>query len=227
MRKTLTLLVTFLLAVIFVVPGISYGQESYQNDGVETSPRPKTRAEKKILAVLDEMNESERHMQSVSEEDGRLLRLLTEALGAKLVVEIGTSHGYSALWFCSALQTTNGKLITHEIDPDRASLARKNFQKAAVDNIATLVVGDAHHEVNKLKGPIDIIFLDADKDGYIDYLNKLLPLVRPGGLILAHNTSSHDESMSNYLKAVTSDPNLETIFLLEDDAGIGVTLKKR
>jgi len=155
------------------------------------------------------------------------LRLLTEAVGAKRVVEIGTSNGYSGIWICLALRKTGGKLITHEIDADRAALARKNFKQAGVDKIVTVVEGDAHKEVTKLTGPIDILFLDADKEGYIDYLEKLLPLVRPGGLILAHNTSNVRAPMEDYLEAVTTNPNLETIFLHEREQGMGVTLKKR
>jgi caffeoyl-CoA O-methyltransferase len=163
---------------------------------------------------------------NITPEDGRLLRVLTEAIGAKHVVEIGTCHGYSALWFCLALQRTGGKLITHEIDPNRVAMARKNFKRAGVEHIVTLVEGDAHKTVMKLKAPIDIVFLDADKPGNIDYLNKLLPLVRPGGLILAHNTTDLESLMQDYLEAVTTNPDLETIFLHKDDRGIGVTLKK-
>ena len=194
----------------------------------ENPPVPKTEAEKKILGVLKDMYENQgRGMQNVSPEDGRLLRVLTEAVGAKHVVEVGTSNGYSAVWFCLALRSTGGKLTTHEIDARRAAMARENFKRAGVDKIVTLVEGDAHKEVPKLKGPIDIVFLDADKEGYIDYLKKLLPLVRPGGLILAHNTSGQGRSMQGYLKAVTTDKDLETIFLHAHAAGIGVTLKKR
>ena len=184
--------------------------------------------EAKILNVLEEMYLDERAgAWNVTPDDGRLLRILTEAIGAKHVVEIGTSHGYSAIWFCLALQSTGGKLTTHEIDPDRVSLARKNFKRAGVEHIVTLVEGNAHKMVTKLKGPIDILFLDADKPGNIDYLNKLLPLVRPGGLILAHSTTDLESLMQDYLEAVTTDPNLETIFLHKHDRGIGVTLKKR
>ena len=85
---------------------------------------------------------------------------------------------------------------------------------------------DAHEEVLKLKGPIDLLFLDADKKGYIDYLTKLLPLVRPGGLIVAHNMVYPPPDPA-YIKAVTTNPTLETIFLHMDHAGVGVTLKKR
>lgn len=194
---------------------------------IESSPIPKTEAEKKILSVLDDMDKNQRRgMMNVPIEDGRLLRLLTETVGAKHVVEIGTSNGYSGIWFCLALRKTGGKLTTYEIDARRASLARENFKRAGVDKLVTLVEGDAHQTVTKLKGPIDILFLDADKEGYIDYLNKLLPLVRPGGLILAHNMNPR-QADQRYVKAITTNADLETIFLHMQAAGVGVTLKKR
>ncbi len=185
-------------------------------------PVPADEQEKKILSVLEDMrlNQS-RRMMNVPREDGRLLRLFTETIGAKHVVEIGTSNGYSGIWFCLALRTTGGKLTTHDIDEGRAALARENFKRAGVDKLVTLVFGDAHETVTKLKGPIDILFLDADKPGYTDYLNKLLPLVRPGGLILAHNV---DSTGQDFIDAVTTNPNLETLFQVQ---GLGVTLKKR
>jgi len=195
--------------------------------GQEKAGIPKTEAEKRILNVLEDMHENQRRgMMNISLEDGRLLRLLTEAAGAKRVVEIGTSNGYSGIWFCLALRSTGGKLITHEIDSGRAELARENFKRAGVEELITLVEGDAHDEVTKLKEPIDILFLDADKPGYIDYLNKLLPLVRPGGLILAHNMNSPAPD-PRYIEAITTNPDLETVFLHMDAAGMGVTLKKR
>jgi caffeoyl-CoA O-methyltransferase len=176
--------------------------------------------EKKILSVLDDMDRNQRGgNMNVPMDDGRILRLLTESVGAKHVVEIGTSNGYSGIWFCLALRTTGGKLTTHDIDEGRAVLARRNFKRAGVDNIVTLVMGDAHETVKKIKEPIDILFIDADKEGYGDYLNKLLPLVRPGGLILSHNI---DSTGQDYIDAITKDPNLETV----QAQGVTVTLKK-
>jgi len=193
----------------------------------EQPPIPANEEEKKILGILEDMDQNQRRgMMNVPLEDGRLLRLLTEAVGAKHVVEIGTSNGYSGIWFCLALRTTGGKLTTYEIDAHRASLARENFKRAGVDKIVMLVEGDAHETVTKLKEPIDVLFLDADKEGYIDYLNKLLPLVRPGGLILAHNTNTRGQ-MQDYIKAITTSPDLETLFVHQQGAGVGVTLKKR
>jgi predicted O-methyltransferase YrrM len=108
------------------------------------------------------------------------------------------------------------------MDKTRASLARKHFKQAGVESRITIVEGDAHQNVTTLRDPIDVVFLDADKEGYVDYLNKLLPLVRPGGLILAHNTNMVPE----YMKVVTSSPDLETV-VYTTGGGMAVTLKKR
>jgi len=187
----------------------------------------KSAAEKRILEVLEDMRlHQSRGMANVPKEDGRLLRLLTEALGAKHVVEIGTSNGYSSIWFCLALRATGGKLTTFEIDANKIRLARENFKRAGVDDIVTIVEGDAHKTVAGIKEPIDIVFLDADKSGYIDYLKKLLPLVRPGGLVIAHNMV-YPRPDPRYIEAITTNPDLETIFLHMDGAGIAVSMKKR
>ncbi len=193
----------------------------------QSTPLAKDDAEKKILDVLEEMGKRRTPGgPNVPRDDGRILRLLAESLGAKHVVELGTSNGYSGVWFCLALRTTGGKLTTYEIDAGRAAQARENFKRAGVADIATVVEGDAHVEVKKLKETIDLVFIDADKEGYLDYLEKLLPLVRPGGLIVAHNMSER-QADPRYVKAITTNPAVETVFLNLETSGIGVTLKKR
>ena len=173
------------------------------------------------MSVLEDMDQNQRRgMMNVPLEDARILRMLTEAVGAKHVVEIGTSNGYSGIWFCLAMQATGGKLTTHDIDEGRASLARKNFKRAGVDNMVTLVMGDAHETVKRIKEPIDVLFIDADKEGYKDYLEKLLPLIRPGGLILSHNINMVGQ---DFIDAITKNPNLETV----QAQGVTITLKKR
>ena len=192
---------------------------------IENVPLPKDEEEKKILDALQQSRQGPRYA-NVSEADGRLLRLLTETTGAKLVVEIGTSTGESGLWFALALRKTGGKLITHEIDPGRAAVAAENFKKAGVEGLITIVQGDAHEKVKDVEGPIDILFLDADKSGYLDYLDKLVPKIRPGGLIIAHNMV-YPSPDPKYLEAITKNPDFETSFLLMEGAGVGVTMKKR
>lgn len=212
-----------------LMSAMATGWASAEDEGVrEKRPGLSAEQEKKILTVLEDLHENQRRgMMNVPPSDGRLLRVLTQSVGARHVVEIGTSNGYSGIWFCLGLRATGGKLTTYEIDAGRANLARENFKRAGVTDLVTLVEGDAHEEVTKLRGAIDILFLDADKQGYIDYLDKLRPLMRNGGLILAHNTTDQGRWMQDYLKAVTTDPDLETIFLHERDRGIGVTLVKR
>jgi predicted O-methyltransferase YrrM len=188
-------------------------------------PLPKDDGEKRILDALDVARHGRRYA-NVSTADGRLLRQLTEAVGAKTVVELGTSTGESGLWFALALRKTGGKLLTHDIDPDRIAVARENFKKAGVDDIITIVEGDAHKTAPRTKEPIDVLFIDAEKEGYSAYLKELLPLVRPGGLILAHNMRTPTPD-PRYIEAVTTSPDLDTSFVLMDGAGVGITLKKR
>jgi len=188
---------------------------------LEKPPIPKDDNEKKILGILEDILATQRY-RNVPPQDGRFLRITTESMNAGNVIEIGTSTGYSGIWFGMALQKTGGKLTTFEIDAQRAATARANFKRAGLTNIITLIEGDAHQEVTKLKDPIDILFLDADKEGYIDYLTKLMPLVRPGGLIIAHNITP-GMADPKYMEAITTNPDLETIVR----SGVSLTLKKR
>ena len=181
--------------------------------------------EKRVFSVLEDVYRNQRYL-SVPEEDGRLLRILTESIGAKQVVEVGTSTGYSGLWILLALMRTSGHLTTYEIDRGRHELARQSYERAGLLKQATLVLGDAHVEITKLKDPIDIVFIDADKEGYPDYLQKLAPLTRPGGLIVAHNMASPPPD-PRYVEAVTTNPAYDTVFLNMHSAGVGITLKKK
>jgi predicted O-methyltransferase YrrM len=205
-------------------PGRGPRGRGERTSGFSVPLLPKDDAEKKILATLEEARRGPRFA-NVPTTDGRLLRLLAESTGAKRIVEIGTSTGESGIWFALALRNTGGHLFTHEIDSGRARTAAANFKKAGVDHLITIVEGDAHETVKKYKEPIDILFLDADKEGYIDYLKKLVPLVRPGGLIIAHNMNPRMAD-PRYVEAITKNPNLETSFLLMEGSGVSVTMKK-
>ncbi len=226
----LTIVAALVLAIVLSPaqsPGEKKGgkKDSGLAPQVGLPPLGRDDQEKKILAALDDAHKGLRFA-NVPDADGRLLRLLTEAVGAKRVVEIGTSTGESGIWFALALRTTGGKLWTHELDKGRAAVARQNFKRAGVDELITIIEGDAHETVKQHKDPIDVLFLDADKEGYIDYFQKLLPLVRPGGLIIAHNMR-YPNPDPRYLDAITKDPALETSFLNMEGPGVGVTLKKR
>jgi predicted O-methyltransferase YrrM len=188
-------------------------------------PLPKDDGERRILAALEQARRGQRFA-NVSTADGRLLRQLTEAVNAQRVVELGTSTGESGLWFSMALRKTGGKLYTHDIDPGRIAVARENFKRAGVDDLVVITEGDAHQTAPRNKDPIDILFIDAEKEGYDAYLRELLPYVRPGGLIIAHNMRRPAPNR-RYIEAITTSPDLDTSFVLMDGAGVGITLKKR
>ncbi|MDH3288934.1 MAG: O-methyltransferase [Betaproteobacteria bacterium] len=204
---------------------LARAQYRQRGNAAEGSPRPHSAEERRILDVIEDVYRNHRYL-SVPPEDGRLLRILAESIGAQRIVELGTSTGYSGLWLLLALRKAGGKLVTYEIDEGRHTTARENFERAGVGALAALVLGDAHEEVTKLNDPVDLVFIDADKGGYPDYLRKLLPLVRAGGLIVAHNMASPPPD-PEYVRAVTTDPALETVFVNMDAAGVGITLKKR
>ncbi|MGH9666462.1 MAG: O-methyltransferase, partial [Bryobacteraceae bacterium] len=182
----------------------------------------KTELEKRVFATIGEAVRANEVYANVPALDGRMLRLLAESTNAKQMLEIGTSTGISGMWFALALESTGGRLTTLELDPHRAALARAHFKKAGVDSVITLIEGDAHENIAKVKGPLDIVFIDAEKDGYVDYLNKVLPLVRPGGLIVAHNVNMVPE----YVKAVEANAALDTVFYMQGNQ-MAITLKKR
>ncbi|HEX42816.1 MAG TPA: hypothetical protein ENN81_12270, partial [Phycisphaerales bacterium] len=125
---------------------------------VEAPPLAADKGEQRILDVLAQMAARDgRGDLNITPDDGRLLRLLAESAGARHVVEIGTSHGYSGLWFTLALRRTGGRLTTHEIDADRVETAGGNFRQAGVEDLVAIVRGDAHETVANVNEPVDIL----------------------------------------------------------------------
>ena len=192
---------------------------------VDSPPVARDAKEKRALAALTEMTKGKWYL-NVTTREGRVLRQLVETKGAKRVVEIGTSNGYSTIWLALGVRAVGGKVFTHEIDPEKIKMARENFKKAGVDDLITIIKGDAHDTVKQHKEPIDVVFLDAEKKGYVDYLAKLLPLVRPGGLILGHDMHGRMPD-PRYIKAITKNPALDTSFIMMESFGISMTVKKR
>jgi predicted O-methyltransferase YrrM len=193
---------------------------------LEAPPLAADDGERRAMEVLAALDRDRRGNLNVPENDGRFLRMLVEATGAMDVVEIGTSNGYSSIWMALGLRATGGRIRTLEIDPRRAEVAAANFERAGVTDRVTIVRGDAHETVTELADGIDLVFIDADKDGYLDYLQKVLPKMRPGGLIVAHNMANLRPD-PRFVDAITKDPRLETLFFHMSDAGIAVSLKKR
>lgn len=122
---------------------------------------------------------------NVPPEHGQFLQQTVEMSGAKRVLEVGTSNGYSGLWIARGLRRTGGKLDTIEIDPGRAATARENFQKAGCAEIVTVHLGDALKLLPQLDGQYDMIFLDAGN--FLPFFQAASPKLRLGGVLLSHN----------------------------------------
>ena len=142
------------------------------------------------------------------------------------MLEIGTSNGYSGIWLAMALRETGGKLLTLDVDEGRRSLALKNFKATGVDDIVESRLADALKTIPTLKGPFELVFIDAWKPDYKKYLDLTLPLVPSGGVIAAHNVDSHPQEMQDFLAAIRSDPRLKTEFVKVGPAGLSISYKK-
>lgn len=123
---------------------------------------------------------------AVSAAQGKLLHLLAMSIGAKRILEIGTLGGYSAIWMARALPA-GGKLVSLEIDPRNAEVARRNIARAGVSEKVEIVVGPAVSRLPSLQGPFDLAFIDADKESNASYFDHAVRLSRPGGLIVVDN----------------------------------------
>ncbi len=223
MTPTRRNVMTSAVAVAALAPGAALAQRSGRPPPTTAPPLASDAFETNVLKVLEDIDRNQRYL-NIDRDDGRLLRIHVQSMNAKNVVELGTSTGYSTLWMALGLKATGGRITTYEIDRERADAARANFKRAGLDDRITLVLGDAHVEVKKQQGPIDIVFIDADKDGYILYLKALLPLVRPGGLIIADNMIRPSPDPA-FVRAITTDPALDTVFL-STSTGMALTVKK-
>jgi caffeoyl-CoA O-methyltransferase len=138
---------------------------------------------------------------------GRLLETLVFALQPKLVLEIGTFSGYSALSMARSLPP-DGRIISLENDPEHATFARRHTERHG--RIAVRE-GPALESIAALDGPFDLVFIDADKAGYIDYYEAVVPKLAPGGLIVADNTLF--ESLLEFNEHVAADPRTVQVLL--------------
>jgi caffeoyl-CoA O-methyltransferase len=173
---------------------------------------------------------------SIRPEEGRFLQFLVQASRAKLALEIGTLGGYSGTWIARGL-VENGRLITLEVDPHHAAVAREHFKIAGVADRVEVREGNALDLLPQLSsvGQFDFIFIDAEKEGYPDYLDWALENLQPGGIVVAHNAFLHRDilnqtdkterikSMQQFNNRLASDQRLiSTIFPAGDGLAIGV-----
>jgi predicted O-methyltransferase YrrM len=161
------------------------------------------RTDPKILAAIDALDAARKtrddHWQ-IPRVEGELLFHIALALGAKTVVEIGTSYGFSGLFWGAALRHTGGRLHTIDIAQKKYDASRATFAQAGLADVVVNHLGDAHDVLAAIAGPIDLAFIDADKPACRDYFAALWPKIRPGGAILTDNATTHRSELAGYVK---------------------------
>jgi predicted O-methyltransferase YrrM len=187
-----------------------------------TTPSPAIPPTARVEAVIAEVGafgqatdarETERpkRMLNITPDTGLLLRILVRATGARRILEVGTSNGYSTLWLAWAATETAGHVTTLERAADKAEMARANFERAGLAPWITVHEGVALEVLATLDGPFDLIFLDADRPNYLAYADALLPLLKVGGLLVTDNVVSHAEELPAFLARIKDDPTLDSV----------------
>jgi predicted O-methyltransferase YrrM len=158
--------------------------------------------------VLDEIARGNvsRGLPLVDAEVGALLRVLATSVRASRILEIGTAIGYSGIWLARALPA-DGMLLTLELDETRAQEARENFARAGVSGRVSVVVGDAQLKIAKVSGPFDLIFQDGSKQLYTPLLDRVVALLRPGGLLVTDNVLWDGEVVPGFQATPRQNPD--------------------
>jgi predicted O-methyltransferase YrrM len=183
----------------------------------------------------------DRDLPLVDAEVGALLRVLAMAVGATRILEIGTAIGYSGIWMAGALPE-GGMLLTMEVDEQRVREARDNFKRAGLAERVNVITGNARLLLAKVSGPFDLIFQDGDKLMYGPMLNRLIELLRPGGLLVTdnvlwdgdvvpgfgahkHTNPADAEAIAAYNEQIHNHPSLVTSIVPLRD-GVAISVKR-
>lgn len=174
----------------------------------------------------------------ISDEAGRFINKKARKIGAKYVLEIGTSIGYSTIFLAEAVREnasndpSKGRVYAMESHFIRAQMARENFEKSGLDDFITLIEKHAPDHIPfkdpkteiSLTGKIDLLFLDCIKKYYLPCLEKALPLLHENSLVIADNVISHADAMQDFLEFMEKDPRFESEIL---DIGTGLLVATR
>ncbi len=220
MTRPLMLLVAVGISVFAMGPSMARdtGQPSAAQGDLDT----------RVARFLDQHRFGWRDM-NVPESDGRALHEIVLKNGYKSALEIGTSTGHSGIWIAWALAKTGGRLTTIDIDEGRYREAVRNFQDVGLASFIDARLADAHNLVPKLSGPFDFVFIDADKDWYTNYAKAVIPRLRVGGCLTAHNVTPRRGRWSmgmtgDFYDYITGLPFLETTV---SRGGLSVSYKHR
>jgi predicted O-methyltransferase YrrM len=170
-----------------------------------------------LKAVLDELyrhgaehdaGKADRleRLRNLEPDSAQLLAALVRATGARRLLELGTSNGYSTLWLADAVRSVGGRLLSVDVDAERSALAAGNLDRAGLREQVELRVHDAAVTLQETAdGSLDMIFMDAERPAYAGYWPDLVRVLRPGGLLAVDNVLSHADQVNDFRSLVRSD----------------------
>ncbi|MGR3793965.1 O-methyltransferase [Vannielia sp. SX4] len=150
---------------------------------------------------------------AVGPETGRLINILAKSIEAPVILEIGTSYGYSGIWLAEAARAAGGRLITMEISAEKSTYAREMSAKAGLAEYVDFRVGDAVEMIGAMEERIDFVLLDLWKDLYTPCLEAFVPKLNPGAILVADNVRPERELMAQYIDAVRAVPGMASVTL--------------
>ena len=172
-----------------------------------------------VLARLEEEDRAEREAgvpsgrrsRQVASTTGRFLFALAASQAGIEVLEIGGSRGYSSIWLAAGARVLGGRVVSLEHDPEKCAAWRANVAEARLEEWVELVEGDAFTTLRKTEDTFDLVFLDAEKEGYEALFALARPLLEPGGLVVADNVLSHADTLAAYSAARQADETLVSV----------------
>jgi len=153
-----------------------------------------------MIEELDGLRKSRDDHWQIPKVEGEMLYHIALSASAKVVVEVGTSYGFSGLFWGAALKRTGGRLHTIDMSQKKFDASRENFARAGLADVITNHLGDAHEVLKSVAGPIDLAFIDADKPACREYFETLWPKMRVGGSILTDNATTHRAELAEYIR---------------------------
>jgi predicted O-methyltransferase YrrM len=183
----------------------------------------------KILAVINEIDEYRKTRDDswqIPRVEGELLHHIALAAGAKVIVEVGSSYGFSGLFWGAAMLHTGGKLHTIDISEKKFEASKAAFARAGLSGVIDNHLGDAQAVLKTIDGPIDIAFIDADKPACRAYFDHLWPKIRPRGSVLTDNATTHRSELADYIKHLRSMADASSVEVAIGN-GIEWTIKQR
>ena len=172
--------------------------------------------DKKVLKFLEELRgfgANQGGMWNIPPETGNFLNIQVKASKAKSVLEIGMSNGYSTIWMAEAVKEVGGSVTTLENSSEKVRMAQENFKKVGLDEIITIVEGDAPGIIETLPGPFDFVFMDVWNEDYVANFQAFFPKLSVGGLIVADNAIGHSDGIEEYLQLVRGQSGLQSVLV--------------